>query len=226
MSSKILRPEGGELERLVWRRVGTAEQQVAPVINPLPASEALAMAEVPKLRARIAELEAQLPQSAEQARAAGREEGERAATERAAREIAAVTARAAQSAEELLLTRREMRRQLEEDLVRLAVAVARRILHRELSVAPEALGGIVRAVLDRLDAREVHAIRVSPADAAPLEKRATEWNLPVRAEIRRDPSLERGAIVVEIARGAVDGSVETQLQEIERGFADLVRRQE
>lgn len=227
MSSKLIgSDDDAALQRLVWRRVGTAAEQVAPVVNPLPASEALALQELPKLRARIAELEAQLPQQVQQAKKAGVREGEAAANERAARDIGAITAAAARSAEEMLTTRRDMRRQLEEDLVRLAVAVARRILHRELSVDPEALGGIVRAVLDRLDAREIHRIRVAPADAAPLEKRIAEWNLPVRAEIRRDATLERGAIVVDIARGAVDASVATQLDEIERGFADLVRRQE
>ena len=227
MSSKIVASEGGASpERLVWRRVGTAVEQVAPVVNPLPASEALALQELPKLRARIAELETRGPQLEQQARAAGRTEGEAAANERATREIASITAKAAESAQALLAARRDMRRELEEDLVRLSVAVARRILHRELSVDPEALGGIVRAVLDRLDAREVHRIRVSPADAAPLEKRLGEWSLPVRVEIQKDPALERGAIVVDIARGVVDASVGVQLDEIERGFADLVRRQQ
>lgn len=118
-----------------------------------------------------------------------------------------------------------MRRQLEEDLVHLAVAVARRILHRELSVDPEALGGIVRAVLDRMDAREVHRLRVHPADAPYVEKRLSEWQTPPAMSIERDASLERGAIVLETARGSVDASIETQLREIDRGFTDLVRRQ-
>jgi flagellar assembly protein FliH len=37
-----------------------------------------------------------------------------------------------------------------------------------------------------------------------------------------DPGLERGAAVLETARGELDASIETQLAEIERGFADLV----
>jgi flagellar assembly protein FliH len=50
-------------------------------------------------------------------------------------------------------------------------------------------------------------------------------NLPSRVEVAGDPGLERGSVVLDTARGSLDSSVETQLQEIERGFADLVRRQ-
>jgi len=42
-------------------------------------------------------------------------------------------------------------------------------------------------------------------------------------EIMPDPSLERGAAILETARGNLDASVDTQLREIERGFLELVR---
>ena len=48
--------------------------------------------------------------------------------------------------------------------------------------------------------------------------------LPRRVEVIGDPGLERGAAILDSSRGALDASVETQLAEIERGFADLVRR--
>jgi flagellar assembly protein FliH len=169
-------------------------------------------------------LEQQIPQAAQKAHQAGFREGEAAAAERAAREIEAINARTAQAIEQLVAERRAMRKQLEEDLVHLAVAIARRVLHRELSVDPEALGGIVRAVLDRLNAREVQRLRVHPLDAPAIEKHLDSWQTPVRLVIERDSSLERGALVFDTERGFVDSSVETQLREIDRGFTDLVRR--
>jgi len=48
--------------------------------------------------------------------------------------------------------------------------------------------------------------------------------LPQRVEVVADPGLERGAAILESSRGALDVSVETQLAEVERGFADLIRR--
>jgi len=227
MSSKIM-GDGGEsaLQPLVWRRVGEATVTEGPPRAPLPENAAHALHEAPRLRARIAELEQQLPEALQQARQAGFKEGEASAAAEAAQHIEAIAARGAQAVEQLVAERRKIRRQLEEDLVHLAVAVARRVLHRELSVDPEALGGIVRAVLDRMDAREVHRIRLHPADAPSVEKRLSEWQTPVQMKLERDPSLERGAIVLDTARGSVDASVETQLREIDRGFTDLVRRQD
>jgi flagellar assembly protein FliH len=113
---------------------------------------------------------------------------------------------------------------MEEDLVHLAIAVARRILHRELQVDPEALTGIVKAVVERVEAREVHRLLVAPFDLPFIQKRLAELGLPSRVELSADSSLVRGSVVLETARGRIDASVETQLSEIERGFADLVRR--
>jgi flagellar assembly protein FliH len=48
--------------------------------------------------------------------------------------------------------------------------------------------------------------------------------LPQRVELIADPGLERGSVILDSSRGALDVSVESQLAEIERGFADLVRR--
>ncbi|MCC7235285.1 MAG: hypothetical protein IT163_08275 [Bryobacterales bacterium] len=226
MSSRIIGGDGESgSQPLVWRRVGEATAGSGPPRTPLPENAALALDEAPVLRARIAELEQQLPRVAEQARQTGHREGEAAAAGRAAVEVEAIAARGARAIEQLTAERRQMRRQLEEDLVHLAVAVARRILHRELSVDPEALGGIVRAVLDRMDAREVHRLRLHPADAPFIEKRLSEWQIPAGMSIECDASLERGAILLETARGSVDASIETQLHEIDRGFTDLVRRQ-
>ncbi len=67
----------------------------------------------------------------------------------------------ARSIEELTGLVSRYRREAEQDVVALALAVARRILHRELTVAPEALLGLVKAALDKMEAREVHQVRVS-----------------------------------------------------------------
>ena len=58
----------------------------------------------------------------------------------------------------------------------LALAIARRILHRELTVAPEALLGLVKAALEKIGGREIHRVRVSPrgrADGAAIS--ASKW---------------------------------------------------
>jgi flagellar assembly protein FliH len=155
---------------------------------------------------------------------AGHRDGQAEATRRHAAELEQIAARAAASVEEVLATRRRMRHQLEEDLVALAVSIARRVLNRELQVDPEALWGIVRAVIDKLDTREIHRLRVAPGDAPVIQARLGGTNLPERVELAVDSTLERGGLIFETARGELDASVDTQLEEIERGLTDVVRR--
>ena len=129
----------------------------------------------------------------------------------------------ARSIEELTGSRLRYRREAEQDVVALALAVARRILHRELTVSPEALLGLVKVALDKMEAREVHQVRVSRQDAAMVRQFFEQMGLPQRVEVIADAGLAPGGVTIESARGSLDASVDTQLAEIERGFADLVK---
>jgi flagellar assembly protein FliH len=169
------------------------------------------------LQCRISELEREL---ANRGREAYRE-GEAAGAQQTAARLQPVIERFAQTITELAGCRARLRREAEQDLVRLSLAIARRILHRELTVDPEALGGIVKAALDRLDARDVSRVRVHPADAPIIEEQLRRGGFGMAAEIVADSGLERGAAIFETSRGQFDASVETQLQEIERGFTDV-----
>ncbi len=152
------------------------------------------------------------------------QEGQASARREAAEQVEAMNLRVARTIEELSGLRQRTRHEAEEDVVALAMAVARRILHRELTVAPEALLGLVKAALEKIEVREVHRVRVSREDAPMIQQYLEKMGLPQRVEVIADPGLERGAAILDSSRGALDASVETQLAEIERGFADLVRR--
>ena len=110
------------------------------------------------------------------------------------------------------------------DTVKLAVAIARRVLHREIALDPEAMLGLVKAAFAKVEARETHRLRVSPADAALVQEHRQSLHLPPALEIVADGSLTRGSVIFETSRGDLDASIDTQLGEIERGLADVVRR--
>ena len=125
---------------------------------------------------------------------------------------------------ELAGMRPRFRREAEEDTVNLAIAIARRVLHRELATDPEAILGLVIAAFQKLNARETHRLRVSPADVTALEENRARMDLPAGLEISSDPSVPMGSTIFETSRGELDASVDTQLAEIQRGFADVIRR--
>lgn len=154
----------------------------------------------------------------------GLEEGKAAARREAAESVEAMTLKLARTIEELVGLRSRFRHEAEEDVVALSLAIARRVLHRELTVAPEALLGLIKAALEKMELREVHRVRVARPDAPMVAQYLEKMGLPRPIEVIPDPGLQRGSAILDSSRGSLDASVETQLAEIERGFADLVRR--
>ena len=105
------------------------------------------------------------------------------------------------------------------DLVGLSLGIARRILHRELSVDPAALEGLVSGALQKLPGQEISRIRIHP-ELEPGVRQALTREGRGGLTLIADGTLERGAVLVETARGKLDASLETQLAEIGRGLAD------
>ena len=139
-----------------------------------------------------------------------------------AAQIQAKLEQLSRSIEQLALHRGKVQREAEPELVRLSLAIARRILRRELSVDPEALLGLVKAGLERIESSDVHRVRVHPEHASVLAGLLEGAARPV--EIAADPGLPVGAVIFETSRGSLDTGLETQLKEIERGFTDLYPR--
>ncbi len=98
------------------------------------------------------------------------------------------------------------------------------MLHRELSTDPQAILGLVMAAARKLNAAETHRLRVSPADAAAIQAVRSKLDLPGNLEIAADATLPQGSAIFETTRGEMDASIETQLAEISRGLADVMRR--
>lgn len=216
MSSKLIRGPGAEgAEPILWRRLQPGQSQTA---------EAVSQEELRALQVRLAELEREIPRREQQAFEAGYRKGAAEGHQQAAAQLRPVLEGFAAGVQELRQLRGRMRREAERDVVRLSVAIARRILHRELTVDPAALLGIVKAALERLEAQEVDRLRVHPSDAELLRQHLAEAGLAERIQLVADARLGRGAAVLETSHGALDASLETQLEEIQRGLLDRLHR--
>lgn len=218
MASKVVRgAEAEAAERLLWRPV-TAEQ------GP-PCPETASREQLRALEQQLAQIQQEVARREEQAYQAGYSKGVAEARQQATAELKPVLEKFSASLNELQLMRRRIRREAERDLVQLAVAIARRILHREITVDPEALLGIVKAALERLEGREVDRLRLHPADAELVRPYLEQAGLAERVRVVPDAHLARGSLLFETSQGSLDASLETQLQEIQRGLLDCLRRQ-
>lgn len=217
MASKIHpRGETRTAAPLVWAKVDAeTETALAEGLRERPRDPA----------AQGAQQRQEMEQRVREARQAGNQEGQAAAREEAAREIQALTERVARAVTELAQLRPQLRRQAEADVVKLALAIARRILHRELAVDPESMRGLIQAALENLQSQELCRVSVHPLQEPALRSLLERAGQARAIEVIADASLERGAAVFETTRGNLDASIETQLVEIERGLIDRLRRQ-
>ncbi len=107
-----------------------------------------------------------------------------------------------------------------QDLVHLAVSVAARVIHREVAVDPDALGGLIQAAFSKLQAREISRVRLHPALEALVRKLLEQSGALKNLVVVADPNLKPAEVFFETSQGVLDASVETQLREIERGLID------
>ena len=217
MSSRVLEPgEALSATPMVWRQVNTVSASV-----PVPVSKPPA----PQAKEQVAQVEEQWQARVREAHAAGAKEGEAAGRARGAAEIQPAVDRMARSIAELAQMRSRLRKEAEADTVRLALAIARRVLRRELAVDPDALQGLLISALERLQSQEISRVRVHPSHTAMVTACLQKAVSGCVIEVIADPSRELGDVIFEKQCGNLDASVESQLQEIERGLTDRLRKQ-
>lgn len=109
----------------------------------------------------------------------------------------------------------------EREVVKLALAVAARILRREAQMDPLLLTGAVRVALGQLSGSTEVRLRVPAAELGLwTEAIALIPNVALKPQIATGDGMRLGDCVIETEFGSVDLGIRAQLAEIERGFFD------
>ena len=112
----------------------------------------------------------------------------------------------------------------EAQVVKLALAIARRVLAREVAADGMHLKATVRAALARVHEESASVLRVRPEETA-------QWSALLgdardgSVSVIGDERLAPGQCVLETEVGRVELGVEIQMEEIERGFTHVLLRQ-
>ena len=138
----------------------------------------------------------------------------------AEREIQRARAEIARAIEQFAQQRDEYFRHAEGEVVSLALAIARRLIHRETQIDPRLLAGLVNYELDQLEAATSVRLLVSPETLSYWNEAAPTMSRPV--EVAPDKALAPGEARIETVLGSTTVSFERELKEIERGFFDLL----
>jgi flagellar assembly protein FliH len=146
--------------------------------------------------------------------AKGFAQGERAGLEAAAKRGDAMLRRLTQTLDEMTGLRARMIRETEQQMVSLALAVARRIIHREISLDRDLLIAIARVALDRLGEDARISVHLNPDDYAATESaRTAEWS-GTQVSVVADARVPRGGCRIDSDFGALDAGVDAQIQEL------------
>ena len=202
MSSRARRISGGGVvQAFPWGG------QSAPAPQPSePVYEAHAMHE-----AHLAALE-------REAFAKGFAQGEHAGAEAAGQRGEAMLHRLTQTLDELTTVRADMIRQTERQMVQLALAIARRIVQREVSLDPDLLLAMAHVALERLGETVQVTVRLHPDDYAAARAERVAELAASNVTIVADARLSRGACRVESDMGLLDAGIDSQLQEVGRAL--------
>jgi type III secretion protein L len=225
MASRVIKR--GEVSGDISPDTGFADQAAGAKSSKVISGEAfVAKSEAKTIRERAqeevgqivsdahAEAERIKQQAYEEAKAQGYKDGRN----EGAQELAATVARASQRL-------KQIEAQAVPQLKELALAIARKILGKELEFHPEAVVDIVKQALsEKARQRREIFLRVNPEDLQLLrEKKADLIEVLSRCKeigIREDPEVERYGCIIETDAGIIDAQLETQIAVFERILKD------
>ncbi|MGH9518818.1 MAG: FliH/SctL family protein [Terriglobales bacterium] len=123
--------------------------------------------------------------------------------------------------------RQDYFRQLEREVVQLALGVAKKVLHREAQIDPLLLAATVRVALDQLAGGAKLELVVPPSKLRQWQE-LMQRDLEIKAQpvLRADAALEPSGCKLVTETGATDLGLESQLREVEQGFLDLLDRRQ
>lgn len=111
--------------------------------------------------------------------------------------------------------------ELDAVVLEVALDIARRVVGRELSGAPEAVVELARRALRAAAGSGDITLRIAPCDVGRLHAVDDALRAIVQRgalTIAEDPSLSQGEVVVESAGGRVDARVDAQLERFRRAL--------
>jgi flagellar assembly protein FliH len=112
--------------------------------------------------------------------------------------------------------------EVEHEVVKLSLAIAEHVLHREVEMDPVLLAGAARVALDQVADASDAVLHVAVSDVG-------QWSETLKLfskglSIQADEAIPKGEALLKTRSGTVHLGVRAQLKEIEHGFFELLGR--
>ncbi len=152
----------------------------------------------------------------------GFRQGEKAGLEIAERKIEAMMRRYADTIQEIGGLKPAFYARAEHEVVRLALEVAKKIVHREVQVDREIIQTLVKVALSHVAVKSAVKVRLHPADYSYMLDHRADSPRSIENEgdlvLIADKTIERGGCLIETECGDIDARIEEEFREVERAF--------
>jgi len=150
----------------------------------------------------------------------GLNEGLKTGEDYAAGRIEEMTGRYAKALEEVAALKDTLRAQVEREVVRLALAVAKKLVYREINIDPTIIHTLVRVALERFSGKSAVTVRLSQPDYEYMTRRYEDLSRTEGREIIFEPdkSITQGSCIIQTETGDIDARIEEEFHEVENAF--------
>jgi flagellar biosynthesis/type III secretory pathway protein FliH len=150
----------------------------------------------------------------------GLRQGEKAGAAMAEAKIEELMKRHAETILEIGRMKASLYAKVEREVAKLSIAVAQKIVHREIQIDKDIIHSLVHVALTHVMKKTPVVVHVNPADYEYLSTRQADLS---QAESRNvslvsDKSIERGGCLIETDSGDIDARLEEKFREVERTF--------
>jgi len=123
------------------------------------------------------------------------------------------------------LIRKDIIAKTEEQIVRLSLAIAKKVINQEVTTNKEVILGVLKGVAKNISETEGMKIRLNPQDFRYIMEIKKDFLQSIEgvrnAVFEEDISIKRGGAVVETMFGEVDARLESQMKEIRSAMLKL-----
>jgi flagellar assembly protein FliH len=157
----------------------------------------------------------------------GSADGEKAGFEHASGKLAPLLDSLRNALLQLKNIRAETYHHIEKEVVELALAIARKVVCREIQMDPEVVVCVARQALARIDDPGKIKIKMSPADLQFLNESRYRLSELIgnidNVSLEAEENIHSGGCIIETNLGEIDARIENQIQAVEETFRSAIR---
>ncbi|MEW6202606.1 MAG: FliH/SctL family protein, partial [bacterium] len=132
--------------------------------------------------------------------------------------------------EELKAYRSDLLNEARNDIVKMAVNVAERVLHKEIMTDPNSVVSVVKNAIKKVNFKKQFLVHVNPLDLEVLQQQNDEIAALLESyellKFAANPKVEPGGCIIQTESGTVDARVDRQFQEIKEQVLGALKEEE